>query len=1080
MLRLPDDCGHSRHWWMTNSADMAAVVVRLDRVIAQALATHQGLLPLELGDESCITPTFAQFADFASSLPNMQDAPPASIRLRISRHAFEVQSCGDLGNIVLAKIQIASPLDLDYGDQKLVFATTNDLLIDDLPSGTWVTGLENRRTCDPHEIDVHMDSYRLDRNNKFILPRARKVSARAHFPVPLTTFVGRAAQIADVKKLLAEKRLVTLCGDGGVGKTRLALEVASRIPPNFFDGQCYIDLAPIAELDLVASALMTALDLPDKLEYSAVDTLIRFIGERRLLIVLDNCEHVLDACAELLYAITSACSAVTILATSRQPIGISGEMTWRVPPLPLANEALELFSDRARLVQPDFTVSETNIGRVNEICRRLDGIPLAIELAAARVEMLSLDEIVDGLEDRFALLTRGARTAMQRQRTLRASMDWSHALLTENEQIVFRRLATFSGTFDITAAEAVAAGAEFNQPYQVFDLMTLLVSKSLVTTDGDPDRTRYRLLETTRQYAAEKLGESGEANAVYMRHRDHYATLAVAMDTPEHSAHAHLIDQARTEIDNLRAAFAWSREVGDTAGALQLASTLQPYWFGSGDLHEGLTWFDSVLAAGTAKDLALPTGMFARGLANKVMLSTLLGWSQHSAAEIAAEGQKALALAREVGDPRVLASALTACGCCHSYNSKAARCCFAEAIKLAHSVDDKWTLSQIRYWELVGAYISGNPNRIRTAANTAQDLAEAIGNRFVARQCRLWLCVAMFWQGDLPAATTQLRGVVADADSAEDVITRIFGLYGQAWMLAHLDARAALAAAEAAIESAAELGEMYQGLSYAAMTYAALAHGDVEAATQAGRASFARLNVRRDLSATHNVLMAQLALAQGDLIAARRYADIAVGATTGWHLSAALTARARIAVEQVEPGQARDDVHAALACSTNIQAHFGISDGMELLASLLGKAGNHQEAGRLFGAASKLRHRTGEVRFKVWDQQYAASMAELCDAMGSDNFDAALAEGAAMSTEEAIAYAQRGRGKRKRPDSGWESLTPAERNVVKLVTEGLEAKDIAARLFISVRTVQTHLGRIYAKLGLNSRFQLVQEAARHT
>jgi predicted ATPase len=283
---------------------------------------------------------------------------------------------------------------------------------------------------------------------------------------------------------------------------------------------------------VVPVAVARALGLPDQPGRSTVETLVRFVGDRRMLMVLDNCEHLLDAIASLAAELLAACPGLQLLATSREPASVPGEVTFLVPSLSLADEALELFADRARRVRPDFTVTAENAATVTEICRRLDGMPLAIELAAARVRALSPDEIVGSLHDRFRLLTGGARTAVRRQQTLRASVDWSHALLTEPERILFRRLAVFLGGFDLDAAQAVAGDAEVER-YQILDQLALLVDKSLVVAENTSGRTRYRLLETVRQYAQEKLGESGEAEAVRSRHRDHYTSMAAWLDAPQ-------------------------------------------------------------------------------------------------------------------------------------------------------------------------------------------------------------------------------------------------------------------------------------------------------------------------------------------------------------------------------------------------------------------------------------------------------------------------------------------------------------------------------------------------------------------
>ena len=440
----------------------------------------------------------------------------------------------------------------------------------------------------------------------------------------LTSFVGRDAELTQVRELLAENRLVTLTGAGGVGKTRLAIQVAAQLAGEFGDGVWYVDLAPITDPELVPVTVARALGLPDQPGRSTMDTLLRFVRDRQMLVVLDNCEHLLDASAELVVALLSGAPGLTVLATSREAIGVAGEVSWRVPSLSLADEAIELFTDRARHARPDFTVTDDNAAAVGEICARLDGVPLAIELAAARVRALSLAEILDSLHDRFRLLTGGARTAVRRQQTLRASVDWSHALLTEPERVLFRRLAVFLGGFDLDAAQTVAGGGDVER-YQVLDQLTLLVDKSLVVADDSGGRTRYRLLETVRQYALEKLGESGEADAVRSRHRDHYTAMAAVLDAPAGSDYEQRLEQADTEIDNLRAAFGWSRENSDIELALTLASSLQPLWLARGRIREGLAWFDAALADLDAQHPEVAAAVRARALADKAVLDTWAG-----------------------------------------------------------------------------------------------------------------------------------------------------------------------------------------------------------------------------------------------------------------------------------------------------------------------------------------------------------------------------------------------------------------------------------------------------------------------
>jgi predicted ATPase len=290
-----------------------------------------------------------------------------------------------------------------------------------------------------------------DLRNEFPPLRVRTVVVSHNLPAQLTSFVGRQAEMGELRQLVAGNRLVTLTGAGGAGKTRLAVEVASQLTTQFSDGIWYVDLAPITNPAVAPLTVARTLGLPDQTGRSSMELLVRFFGEKTVLLLLDNCEHLLDACGTLVIELLGACPNLTILTTSREPLAVPGELSWRVPSLPLADEAVELFSDRARHVRPEFVVGEDNKALVEEICERLDGMPLAIELAAERFRALSLRQIVDSLHDRFRLLTGGARTAVRRQQTLRASVDWSHALLTEPEQVLFRRLAVFAGGFDLDA-----------------------------------------------------------------------------------------------------------------------------------------------------------------------------------------------------------------------------------------------------------------------------------------------------------------------------------------------------------------------------------------------------------------------------------------------------------------------------------------------------------------------------------------------------------------------------------------------------------------------------------------------------
>jgi predicted ATPase/class 3 adenylate cyclase/DNA-binding CsgD family transcriptional regulator len=1072
-LLLADVEGSTR-LWETQPEEMTAAVALLDRTVSAVITSHNGVRPVEQGEGDSFVVAFARASDAVACALNLQRAPLVPIRLRIGVHTGEIQR-RDEGNYIGPTINRTARLrDLAHGGQTVLSGTTGDLVADRLPPDVWLTDLGTHPLRDLLRPVRVVQLCHPDLNNDFPPLRAPKPVVAHNLPVQLTSFVGRGEQISDVRHILADNRLVTLTGAGGAGKTRLAVQIAAQIAGEFGDGALYVDLAAITDPDIVPVAVARALGLPDQPGRSTMDTLTRFLRDQQMLVVLDNCEHLLDASAALIVALFGACPGLTLLATSREPIGVAGEVSWRVPSLSLGDEAIELFSDRARRARPDFRVDGDAVA-VAEICRRLDGMPLAIELAAARVRALSVTEILGSLHDRFRLLTGGARTAVRRQQTLRASVDWSHALLTEPERSLFRRLGVFLGGFDLQAAQAVGASTSVEQ-YQVMDQLSLLVDKSLVVADEVWGTMRYRLLETVRQYALEKLGESSEADAVRNRHRDHYTERAADLGSLMRGGDERLNDWADVEIDNLRAAFTWSHESADFEHALQLASSLQPLWLTRGRIREGLTWFDAVLTD-DPHHLGVAPVVHARALADRAVLVASRG-AYDSMDQTA---QQALAIARELDDPALLARALTACGGIAAYDAKTARPYLTEAIELARALGDRWTLSQALGWLAYAADTAGEPIVARAAAEEGRQLADAIGDHFQSRRCRHRLGLAQAMQGELSESIAQFREVAIEADAAHDLLSRVGSLLNGAQMLAyHGDTSAAQATIDAAFETVAEVSEFMEGWAYAVVAITGLAAGDVAAATDASEAAWQRLSVQRDLAAINLNPMSEVALARGDLVAARRWADDAVSTMTGWHLATALTTRARVAIAQGEPAQAERDAYDALACAATTGSQLALPDIFECLAGLAGQAGTHRQAAQHFGAADTLRQRTGAARYKIHDADYRASVAAVRNAMGQQDFDTAWTEGTALSAEEAITYAQRGRGERKRPTSGWESLTPTERDVVRLVSEGLANKDIAARLFVSPRTVQTHLTHVYTKLDLTSRVQLCQVAARHT
>ncbi|WP_396836145.1 LuxR C-terminal-related transcriptional regulator [Mycobacterium sp. ITM-2016-00318] len=1055
--------------WETQPDAMTAAIARLDDTLTALVAAHHGVRPVEQGEGDSFVLAFARASDAVACALALQRAPLAPIRLRIGLNTGEIQ-LRDEGNYIGPTINRTARIrDLGHGGQTLLSSATESMVLDHLPHDAWLNDLGVHPLRDLPRPERVVALCHPDIRNDFPALRTPEPERARRLPVQLTSFIGRERQIAEVRELLSANRLVTLTGAGGSGKTRLAIHVAGDAPYDVG----YVDLAPITDLDLVPVAVARALGLTDQPGRSTIDSLVHFIGDRSLLAVLDNCEHLLDASADLIVAVLEACPGLTVLATSREPIGLDGEVTWRVPSLSLTDEAVVLFTDRARRVRPDFTAVGDDAVTVTEICKRLDGMPLAIELAAARVRALSLTEILDSLHDRFRLLTGGARRAVRRQQSLGASVDWSHALLTEPERVLFRRLSVFMGGFDFAAAQEVCGGDGLPR-HQILDQLSLLVDKSLVIAETERGRTRYRLLETIRQYAMEKLGESGEADEMRESHREYFESIAQRFDVPSPAAFELLFADAEAEIDNLRAAFAWSVEHGQSDRALQLACSMYPVWLLQGRPLEGLAWFDAIDVSG-ASDVS--AAVRARSLADSAALGALTVDTRKFA-----KAEEALSIARELDDPALLARALTSCIAAAAFDVVKVLPYIAEALDVARELGDRWRLSQVLAWHSYTACLAGDPVATAAAGEEGEAYADAVGDRFIARMCRYWgRGIASFQRGELALAFEVLGELLAEADATDDafysLLTRIALAHGHMEIGETAESRRL---AEEAVEYGSGLGPFVEMWALAPLARAALAQGDITAAVEVNDIVAQRMSEHPELGIANVMPTVELAVVRGDLHEARKLADQLVAPMMGWHRGKALTARAHVALALDDAQQAELDAYEALSCATEVKAYLIVPDALDILAELSTAEGRHREAARYGGAAAAIRKNMGGlVRYPLYEPKYTSLFANLRDALGNDDFDSAWSEGAALSLEEAIAYAQRGRGERKRPSTGWDSLTPTELDVVRLMSEGLGNKDIAARLFVSHRTVQTHLTHVYGKLGLTSRVALAQEAARH-
>ena len=506
----------------------------------------------------------------------------------------------------------------------------------------------------------------------------------------------------------------------------------------------------------------------------------------------------------------------------------------------------------------------------------------------------------------------------------------------------------------------------------------------------------------------------------------------------------------------------------------RLASALQRFWVTCGRIREGLAWLDAALTDTPGPGVA--PAAWVKAVSDH---SVLASWVVAPAS--LARAQEALAIARHLDNGALIVDALAACGQLTVYDPATAHTYFAEAAELARAADDRRSLCQICVYRAMAGGYWGDPGGARAAAEEGGYLADALGDRFLSWNIRYWLGIALKIQGNLDEADRVLSALAEQGNATGDLLMTALGHVGLGRVRASQGhAPAARACAEVALKAAAAMGGFDEDAAYVVLADAALADGDAVAAKKACEASWQHTVPQRAIFTRSLSPMPEALLGCGEVVAARRWADDTVAMVPGWHKMVALMARAHIALAQNEPEQAGRDAHEALAIAAQTGGYSRLPDVIECLARLAAGEGKHQHAARLFGAAEAIRQRTGQTRFKVYQDGYEAAVTSVRGALGQQDFDAAWTESAALSVEEAIAYAQRGHGERKRPTSGWESLTPTERDVVRLVSEGLGNKDIATRLFISPRTVQTHLTHVYTKLGLASRLQLVQEAAHHT
>ena len=625
--------------------------------------------------------------------------------------------------------------------------------------------------------------------------RARSRATFASLPVELTSFVGRRQELAEVKRLLGTTRLLTLTGSGGAGKTRLAVRAAEEMARGFSDGVWFVDLAPLDDPMLVNQAVFATLGLQDVSSRWSVSTLTDYLGDKRLLLVFDNCEHLLDACAVLVDALLRSCPNLRVIATSREALGTAGEVRMRVPsmslpadgslsaPAVIASDAVALFETRAMAVAPEFRVTAANVEAVAIVCRRLDGIPLALELAAVRLDSLSVDQLADRLDGALHVLGERTRGGVSRQRTLEATIDWSYHLLGDDERILWARLSVFAGGFDADAATHVT-GDRALPAEMVPDLLARLVAKSIVQRDQVDDVSRYRMLETLRQFGRERLDERGEGLLLRRRHRDWVGALAAAAALRD--AHqAESFDRVQRDLDNLLSALDFCRTApGEAAAGLRICSDLETYWLTHGPITDAQRILSALLELVPGGDPARPRGVLTAGT---------LAIAQGDAVTSRPLLEESLELGRAASDPHVVG----------------------------------WSLD---YLSVVTA-VEGRPHESMDLIRTVVTLARAMNDPVLTGAALSWLIILVS-QRELGVSEDVQSQALTDAERSVTELVSIGELWNRSWLVLDLALvrfkRGELAVADELCRTAtslkADVGDLL-GLAYAFELFAWIAAG---------------------------------------------------------------------------------------------------------------------------------------------------------------------------------------------------------------------------------------------------------------
>ncbi len=895
-----------------------------------------------------------------------------------------------------------------------------------------------------------------------------RLGVPSNLPAELSTFVGRVDDLERGAGLLGGSRLVTFTGAGGCGKTRLARQVAALVAERFPGGLWWVELASLADGALVAERVARTLGL----QAAETEAVADYFAGSTALLLLDNCEHVAEGVAEFVTAVLRGTGLIRVLATSRHPLGVEGETTWRVPSLAVPPQAADpasfgefdavrLFRERARQARPEVTLTPA----VAQICRRLDGIPLALELAAARVGGVAIDRLVDELDDRFRLLTGGSRAGLARHRTLLASVDWSYELLDARERVLLRRLGVFADGWTVEAARQVVGFAPVD-PAAVLDLLGRLVDKSLAQLD---DSGRYFLLETIRAYARARAAEAGETPTVADHHLAWAADFAHQLEKGVERADPECLDLVERELPNIRAALDHASDALDPDHhGLRLMAALALFWTQRGYAAEGADYSLRVLAGDSAAPPALRARARWAGAYDRFYTFDL--------DRAMAAANTALEEAREAGDEATQGRCLhVLAAATFMVNPGASRPLFTSSLELARASGDRWAEADSLQFLGFSHLMQHRPAPAGELLAQSGAMADEMGNAFQQAWQHIAFGSAKADVGELADAARELHTGIGIARRVGDPAVEIWGCSCLA--LVELS-RGHVAELRAIADDMDRPGRPLGEAGAAVLDALRLIAADIDHAAAA-------LSSLGELLLTSNdppdgarmiLLGAALALRAGDRAEARASAGRSLAGCE--QLGSALAGACRVLLARLDRGDggaAEQQAHAGLAEITDAGLWAEVPDALELLGGFAIDSGSFTEGARLLAAATALHELMGQRCWYAGEvgRDRARALAEL-----GDDFPRIAGEGQRLDGPAAVAYARRARGERRRPSFGWDSLTPTELEVVRLAAAGLTNPAIGERLFISRGTVKTHLLHVFAKLGVHSRAELAAAAIR--